>query len=116
MCSLLDIRNIGKHYLVKSSTHPITRGGPSPDGEFEDRKQGIKRHYTEAFCMRKEVYQSLLKIADNSDDTDALETIKKSVTDNNIDSLCLTIKNYQMEKGLSKYIHGTATTAQKQVF
>ena len=72
MCSLLDTRNIGKHYLVKSTTHRYTRGGPSPDGEFEDRKGGIKRHYTEAFCMREEVYQSLLKLA-NSSDSDALE-------------------------------------------
>lgn len=111
LCSLLDIRNIGKHYLVKSTTHRITRGGPSPDGEFEDRKQGIKRHYTEAFCMRKEVFESLLKIADDSNDAEALESIQKSVKDNNIDNLCLTIKNYQLEKGLSKYIHETSQNA-----
>lgn len=48
-CSLDDISQIARHYLIKSSNHP---------------KNGtIRRHYTEAFCMRKEVYENLLKLA-----------------------------------------------------
>ncbi len=33
-CSLLDPQQIGKHFLVKSTSHPITRGGPSVKGQF----------------------------------------------------------------------------------
>ena len=42
-CCLLNIAFIGRHYLVKSTTHKSTLGGPSPPGEFEARKNGIKR-------------------------------------------------------------------------
>lgn len=45
-CSMLDISKMGKHYLVKSTSHPITRGAPSADGEYDDYKGGIKRQYT----------------------------------------------------------------------
>jgi hypothetical protein len=55
-CCLVDISYIGRHYLVKSTTHKSTIGGASALGEFESNKNGIKRQYTEAFCMRSEVY------------------------------------------------------------
>jgi hypothetical protein len=50
-------------------------------GEFTDEKPGISRHYTEAFCMRKQVYESILRLAENPSDLEAsnviLEQIKK---------------------------------------
>ena len=55
-CSLVDIRYIGRHYLVKSLSHSSTR-------EFDRIKNGIKRHYTEAFCMRPSVYLGILDLA-----------------------------------------------------
>lgn len=61
-CALVDHTQIGRHYLVKSSSHSKTLGGPAPQGSFDGRKHGIKRHYTEAFAMRQNVYDSLLKI------------------------------------------------------
>jgi len=55
-CSLVDIRYIGRHYLLKSTSHPSTLGIRSPTGSFDAVKTGIKRHYTEAFCMRANVF------------------------------------------------------------
>ena len=66
--------------------------------------------------MRSEVYHSLLDIAEDSNDNVALKRIKRFTADNNIDSLCLTIKNYQLDKGLSKYIFETAKSPQKQAY
>mmetsp|Transcript_2610 Transcript_2610/g.4039 ORF Transcript_2610/g.4039 Transcript_2610/m.4039 type:complete len:124 (-) Transcript_2610:716-1087(-) len=54
-CCLVDYRQIAKHYLIKSTSHPYTRL-PSNTGQFQNEKQGIRRHYTEAFSMRKQVY------------------------------------------------------------
>ena len=51
-CALSDMGYIGKHYMVKSTSHPSTKGTPSDIKEFDPSKTGIKRHYTEAFCMR----------------------------------------------------------------
>jgi len=56
---------IGKHYLVKSTSHPKSSLFPSLNGEFDERKPGTKRHYTEAFCMRKNVFELLMKLAKN---------------------------------------------------
>lgn len=50
-CSLEDFNQIAKHYLVKSTAHPRASSNSSP-GYFKESDQGIKRHYTEAFCMR----------------------------------------------------------------
>ena len=63
LCPLKDFSSLGRHYLIKSTSHPKTQGGPSPSGEFDPKRHGIKRHYTECFCMRSLVYENLLKIA-----------------------------------------------------
>ena len=95
---------MGKHYLVKSTSHPVTRGGPSADGEFDDYKVGIKRQYSQSFCMRTDIYEALLKLADDQNDSEALEQIKSTIKDSK-DDVYLTIKNYKFESGLSNYIH-----------
>lgn len=62
-CSLLDIRYIGRHYLVKSTSHRQSRGATTEKGHFDISLPGIKRHYTEAFCMRPNVHDSILELA-----------------------------------------------------
>ena len=52
-CSLEDISMIAKHYTVKSTEHP--QG-------YNDGGMGIKRHYTEAFCLRSDIYKNLLML------------------------------------------------------
>lgn len=52
ICPLMDTSQIGRHYLIKSTSHPKTFGGASESGTYEETKHGIKRHYTECFCMR----------------------------------------------------------------
>ena len=64
-CPLLQLTDIGKHYMVKSTSHPKTKGGPSNIGEIEEGKFGIRRQYTECFCMRKQVYDNLIAIGRN---------------------------------------------------
>lgn len=106
---------MGKHYLVKSTSHPITRGGPSADGEYDDYKGGIKRQYTYTFCMRKDIYDALLKLADDQNDSEALEQVKNTIKDSS-DDVYLTIKNYKSESGLSNFIHNASESEQKQIF
>jgi len=91
-CSILDISHIGKHYLVKSTSHLISPYGPSPAGEFNDTKPGIKRQYTEAFAMRKDIYDKLLV----NEKGDYSADIMKAMKDNNLRDLSLTIKNYKL--------------------
>ena len=59
---------MGKHYRVKTT------------GEtFSDKIQGISRHYSEAFCMRKNIYENILKLVDNPSDTDATKKIIEEI-------------------------------------
>jgi len=51
-CSIIDYRQVARHYLVMSSSHPTTKRSPSAPGTWDVDKFGIKRHYTEAFVMR----------------------------------------------------------------
>ena len=68
VCSLLDFTQMGKHYRVKTT------------GEtFSDKIQGISRHYSEAFCMRKNIYENILKLVDNPSDTDATKKIIEEI-------------------------------------
>ena len=56
--------------------------------------------------MRSEVYEGLLKIAMNFNDcSDEVANIREAIVRNSNDDLCLTIKNYYMHHGLSKFIH-----------
>ena len=62
-CSLLDIKQIGKHYLVKSTGNMADFKDAYMPVKFHKHKNGIKRHYTEAFCMRKQVKQIIIDMA-----------------------------------------------------
>lgn len=62
LCPLIDHTSVARHYLIKSTSHPDTIGGPSPEGIFDDRKHGIRRQFTECFSMRKDVYEALVKV------------------------------------------------------
>lgn len=101
---------------MKSTSHPKTFGGASESGTFEDSKFGIKRHYTECFCMRKVIYENLLRIGRNIENSqDEADVVKQAMTWNNMYDLCLTIKNYNQNSGLSRYIYDAGLKGE-QVF
>ena len=102
--SLVDPRAMARHYVVKSTSLPSESQGPSPAGELEENKSGIKRHYTEAFVMRPEVLQAFIDFAKEKDEKNA-QIIIDAVKANNRDDLHLTIKGYTRNNGLSKFIH-----------
>lgn len=80
LCPLIDHTSVARHYLIKSTSHPDTIGGPSPEGIFDDRKHGIRRQFTECFSMRKDVYEALCKIGtDPHDCQDAITILKQSI-------------------------------------
>lgn len=68
--------------------------------------------------MRKQVYEALLKIASDEQVT-SLELFKKElhteIIKNNSDNLCLTIKNYSRNNGLSAHIHHEVGQAKLQI-
>lgn len=102
--SLVDPSAMAKHYVVKSTSLPTESRGPSAPGEFDEKKSGIKRHYTEAFVMRPNVLEALISLAQNKDEKSA-QTIIDAVKQNNSKDLCLTIKGYKRNEGLSKFLH-----------
>lgn len=59
-CAILDVRNVAKHYLVKTS---CLGWFATERGFYDPKKHGHKRHYTEAFAMRPGVYNSLISLA-----------------------------------------------------
>ena len=64
--------------------------------------------------MRKNVYENILKLVENPSDAAATKTIIEEI--NNFGSnICLTIKDYKTEEGLSNLIH-TDISAQKQIY
>jgi hypothetical protein len=65
VCPLIDPRTIGKHYLVDSQIslgRNTNRCCPLSGG-----KLGIKRHYTQAYCMKFDVHESILKLSQNKE-------------------------------------------------
>ena len=103
-CPITDLSQIGKHYLFKNTSHESTRGGGSALGEVDSLKGGIKRQYTRAFCMQPQVYQSLISIANNPNDSTAVDNLKTSLSSRS-DKVVVTIKDYNQYKGLSDLIH-----------
>jgi hypothetical protein len=65
LCPLIDHTSVARHYLIKSTSHPDTIGGASPEGIFDDRKHGIRRQFTECFAMRKDIYEALCHVGAN---------------------------------------------------
>jgi len=55
--------------------------------------------------MRRNVHQSILQLAENYSNNEAKSHIEKAMEINNEESICLTIKNYAMCDGLSRYMH-----------
>jgi len=95
-CPLVDHTSVARHYLIKSTSHPNTLGGTSREGEFDDTKHGIRRQYTECFCMRKNVYESLLKIGKQPENSAAeIRFIKHAINVYNSNGVCLSIKAYE---------------------
>ena len=43
MCSLFDIGQIGKHYVIKSTAHPKSSADSNSAGTYDPTKSGIKR-------------------------------------------------------------------------
>jgi hypothetical protein len=60
---------------VKSTAHPKVSRISNP-GYFRDSERGIRRHYTEAFCMREEVYKNLIKLSETHDNEEAMTVVK----------------------------------------
>lgn len=82
----------------------LTRTPPQADS-LETYAVGIKRQYTEAFCMRKDVYDAILKLV--AGDNSEAKLLGDRMVENNQNDLCLTIKNYSINEGLSSHIHGS---------
>jgi len=74
----------------------------TPLKEFDPEKCGIKRQYTEAFCMRKDVYNALINI---EKDPSLHDYLNACMEQNNQKDLCLSIKNYSRDFGLSAHVH-----------
>ena len=62
--------------------------------------------------MRKVVYESIINLARNFEDQAALNGIRAAIADGNQDNLCLTMKCYRTETGLSNLVHSTASGSQ----
>ena len=91
-----DLGTLGKHYHVVAldqNGKPITR-----------RFRVVRRHYTIANCMRKEFYEALVN-AVRSWEEDAPSTENKFdsslLSTKEVNSINLTIKNYNLKSGLS---------------
>jgi len=112
LCPLIDHTSVARHYLIKSTSHPDTIGGPSPEGIFDDRKHGIRRQFTECFSMRKDIYEALCHIGQNMDNcAKEVEIVKKGIAQFNQNGTCLSIKSYEGCTGLSKFLFDHCETS-----
>lgn len=106
-CPLFDFSSIGQHFLVKSTSF----NRASPSGSFDKDKGGVKRQYTQAFTMIPEVYQLLIKLANDPSNSQTKLELKGHISNLDNDSLYLTLKSYDL--GLSSYIHEDLSTRQQ---
>jgi hypothetical protein len=109
-CSLIDVSLIAKHYMIKVTSHSCNGLSISPIGTFDHSLRGMKRHYTECFAMRKDIYENLMALSQNPHDTAAMLAIKHAIAFGNTKDLCLTLKNYKFPKGLSTLIDNDKTS------
>ena len=84
-----DLGMIGRHFLVSSKRFPK-----------------IKRHYTICSCMRPELTEAFLKLAHDVLYGNQIDFDLELLNTSDQDKICLTLKNYKMEKGVSTQIHG----------
>ena len=93
-----DIQMIGRHYLVRDINH-----------------KNVKRHYTISNCMQKDVYKEYVRILnEGSARTSLNKDTENYFDDRDQDQLIMTIKNYNLPKGLSHNIH-TSEKAQFEI-
>jgi hypothetical protein len=104
-CPIVDFSSIGQHFLLKSTSHPSTLGGSSPAGDLDHNKGGIKRQYTQAFCMISTIYDNLVKLGLDPSDSTAAAEISNVIEEANPECCYLTIKNYAAAGGLSHFVH-----------
>ena len=83
-----DMGMIGRHFLVYSKRFPK-----------------IKRHYTICSCMRPELMNALLKLAHDVLNSNQIDFNTELLSTKDQDKICLTLKNYKMERGVSTQIH-----------
>lgn len=55
--------------------------------------------------MRRQVYNALENITKNRYVDQSLQDIRQAVHKNNSEDLCLTLKDYQFDSGISHFIH-----------
>lgn len=83
-----DLGMIGRHFLVSSKRFPK-----------------IKRHYTICSCMRPELMNAFLKLAHDVLNGNQIDFDFSLLDTKDQDKICLTLKNYKMERGVSTQIH-----------
>jgi hypothetical protein len=81
---------LGKHFLLCDST-------------FRHKTKIIHRHYTIANCMRKDFYEAIIKTIQESSESNK-DALKLVMSSNDKSNLSLTIKNYNVMKGLATRI------------
>ena len=80
---------MGRHFLVSSKRFPK-----------------IKRHYTICSCMRPELLNELLKLAQDVNNGKQINFDMSLLDTKDQDKICLTLKNYKFARGVSTQIHG----------
>lgn len=86
---------MGKYYLIKSTSHPVNIKGSTKVGQFDDKRVGITRQYSDCFVMRKGVYQALLRIgSDPINSRNEKEALRALILKGDSDGFYLSIKNY----------------------
>ena len=55
--------------------------------------------------MNSLIYENIIKLSTDLKDQEALNQIRNIIFDDKSDTVCLTIKNYNQNLGLSKFIH-----------
>lgn len=100
---LLNISQIGKNFLVKSTAHPAF--ATSVVGQALEAKQGIHRQYTHAYCMKPDIYKCIVDVCYGEDVNKITQTITSTIKAETYDSLTLTVKNYKEAAGLSSLMH-----------
>lgn len=85
-----DLGMLGKHFLLCDKT-------------FREDNKIIHRHYTIANCMRKEFYETIIKAIQDQSEPNK-NAVKQILTTDDKSDLSLTIKNYNVMKGLATRI------------
>jgi len=85
-----DLGMLGKHFLLC-------------DNSFRHKNKIVHRHYTIANCMRKDFYEAISKAVEDQSESNK-EAVKIILNSDDKSDLSLTIKNYNVMKGLATRI------------